>query len=87
VTVVEALALDRPKTKALVGMLGGLGIAGVRTLLLVAAPTEALVRACQNVPWLTLGRPGHVSVAELLRHERVVAERQALVATQEALLT
>ncbi len=86
VTVVEALALDRPKTKALLGILAGLGVAGVRTLLLVAEPTEALARACQNVPWLTLGRPGHVSVAELLWHERVVAERQALVATQEALL-
>ena len=62
------------------------GGAGRRTLLVVAEPSAALVRACQNVPWLTLGRPGHVSVAELLRHDRVVAERQALVATQEALL-
>jgi large subunit ribosomal protein L4 len=86
VTVVEALSLDRPKTKALLGVLAGLGVAGGRTLLLVAEPTEALARACQNVPWLTLGRPGHVSVAELLGHERVVADRQALVATQEALL-
>ena len=49
-------------------------------------PGPALVRACQNVPWLTLGRPGQVSVAELLRHDRVVAERRALVATQEGLL-
>ena len=86
VTVVEALTLDRPKTKSLVGALAGLGVADVRTLLLVAAPTEALARACQNVPWVTLVRPGHVSVAELLRNDHVVAERQALVATQEGLL-
>jgi large subunit ribosomal protein L4 len=86
VTVVETLTLDGPKTKVLLGILAGLGVAGVRTLLLVAEPTEALARACRNVSWLTLERPGHVSVAELLRHERVVAERQALVATQEALL-
>jgi large subunit ribosomal protein L4 len=86
VTVVETLTLDGPKTKVLLGILAGLGVAGVRTLLLVAEPTEALARACRNVSWLTLARPGHVSVAELLRHERVVAERQALVATQEALL-
>jgi large subunit ribosomal protein L4 len=86
VTIVEGLTLDRPKTKALLAILAGLGVTGARTLLLVAEPSEALARACQNVPWLTLGRPGHVSVAELLRHERVVADRQALVATQEALL-
>jgi len=86
VTIVEGLTLDRPKTKALLAILAGLGVTGARTLLLVAEPGEALARACQNVPWLTLGRPGHVSVAELLRHERIVADRQALVATQEALL-
>jgi len=86
VTIVEGLTLDRPKTKALLAILAGLGVTGARTLLLVAEPGEALARACQNVPWLTLGRPGHVSVVELLRHDRVVAERQALVATQEGLL-
>jgi large subunit ribosomal protein L4 len=85
VTVVEALRLEQPKTRALVALLAGLGIRGTRTLLLVAQPSDALARACRNVPSLTLGRPGHVSVAELLRHERVVAERQALLATQEAL--
>jgi len=86
-TVVERFELAQPKTKAVVAFLAGLGaVAGTRTLLVTAQPNEALARACRNVPWLTLGRPGHVSVAELLRHERVVAERQALVATQEGLL-
>jgi large subunit ribosomal protein L4 len=86
-TVVERFELAEPKTKAVVGLLAGLGAAAeTRTLLVLSEPSAALVRACQNVPWLTLGRPGHVSVAELLRHDRVVAERQALVATQEGLL-
>ena len=84
-TVVERLELAQPKTKALVGLLAGLGVTETRTLLMVVEPSAGLVRACQNVPWLTLGRPGHVSVAELLRHDRIVAERQALVATQERL--
>jgi large subunit ribosomal protein L4 len=85
-TVVEGLDLAQPKTKTLVGLLAGLGAGETRTLLVVSAPSAALVRACQNVAWLTLGSPGHVSVAELLRHDRVVVERQALVATQEGLL-
>ncbi|MGH7358039.1 MAG: 50S ribosomal protein L4 [Candidatus Rokuibacteriota bacterium] len=84
-TVVERLELAQPKTKTLVGLLAGLGASGTRTLLVVTEPSAALARACQNVSWLTLGRPGHVSVAELLRNDRVVAERQALVATQEGL--
>jgi large subunit ribosomal protein L4 len=85
-TVVERLELAQAKTKSLVGLLAGLGVREGRTLLVVAEPSADLVRACRNVAGLTLGRPGHVSVAELLRHDRVVAERQALVATQERLL-
>src|SRR5262245_12253428 len=84
-TVVERFELPQPKTKTLVGLLAGLGAAGGRTLLMVSEPSAELARVCQNVPWLTLGSPGHVSVAELLRHDRIVAERQALVATQEGL--
>ena len=85
-TVVERLELGQAKTKALVELLAGLGVTEARTLLVVVEPSANLVRACRNVSWLTLGRPGHVSVAELLRHDRIVAERQALVATQEGLL-
>jgi large subunit ribosomal protein L4 len=85
VTVVEGLEVAQPKTQALLKLLGGLGVAGTRTLLVVAEPGAALARACRNIPWVTLGRPGQVTVAMLLGHDRVVAERQALVATQEAL--
>jgi large subunit ribosomal protein L4 len=84
--VVERLELAEPKTRTLVRLLGDLGVAATSTLLVLHEPTEALVRASRNVPHLSLAWPGHVSVAELLRHERVVAERQALVALQEALL-
>src|SRR5262245_29593138 len=85
-TVVERFELAEAKTTALAGLIAGLGVARTRTLLVVTELSPALVRACQNLPWLTLARPGHVSVAELLRHDRVVAERQALVAMQEGLL-
>ncbi len=83
--VVERLELAEPKTKAVVTWLAGLGVSKTRTLLVVAQHSDALARACRNVSWLKIGRPGHVSVADLLRHDRVVAERQALVATQEGL--
>jgi large subunit ribosomal protein L4 len=85
VVVVERLEPNAARTKAVVALLRGLGVAGARTLLVVDEPSPALARACRNVPWLTLGRPGQVTVAALLAHDRVVAERQALLATQEAL--
>ena len=84
-TVVERLELGQAKTKTLVGLLAGLGATRGGRFSWWSSRAR-IWRACRNVPWLTLARPGHVSVAELLRNDRVVAERQALVATQEGLL-
>lgn len=86
VTVVDEVRLTEAKTKALIGLLAGLGVAAQPTLLVVALSSDALERASRNVPWLRVARPGQVSVASLLRHDRIVFERRALVAMQEGLL-
>jgi large subunit ribosomal protein L4 len=84
-TVVDELRLDEPKTKAILSLLRGLGLPAGSTLLVVASLTEAVDRGSRNVPWLRVARPGQVSVAEVLRHENLVVEREALVRLQEAL--
>ncbi|HEV8454115.1 MAG TPA: 50S ribosomal protein L4 [Gemmatimonadales bacterium] len=87
VTVIEELRLAEPKTKAMLALLGGLGLTEEPTLLVVANITEALDRGSRNLRWLSVVRPGQVSVAELLRHRRVVFDRPALVRLQESLLS
>ncbi|MBI2462446.1 MAG: 50S ribosomal protein L4 [Candidatus Rokubacteria bacterium] len=83
--VVDRLALPTPKTRGLVALLAGLGIEGGPTLLVVAAVPDELARASRNIPWLSVAKGTHVSVYELLRHERVLFERAALEELQEAL--
>jgi len=85
ITVVDALVPSAPKTKALVGLLAALGASATPTLLVVAERSAALDRASRNVPWLSVTRPGQLSVAGVLRHERIVFERPALLAVQEGL--
>jgi large subunit ribosomal protein L4 len=85
ITVVEALRLAEPKTKAMVGFLKGLGLGTEPTLLVVAEMSEAIDRSSRNVPWLRVVRPGQVSTAEVLRHPRLVADRAAVLRLQEAL--
>jgi large subunit ribosomal protein L4 len=84
VTVVDSLAPAEPKTKAMVALLRGLGVAGKPTLVVVAAVTEALDRGSRNIPWLTVARPNQVTVARLLGARRVLFEREALMRVQEA---
>ena len=66
--------------------LGQLGVDGrVPRSSSCATLGERLLRAARNVPWLTVETPGHVSVYQLLHARRVVFERAALVALEEAL--
>ncbi len=85
VSVVDALGVAEAKTKALTSRLKGLGIDGQVTLLVVSEVAEALARAARNVPWLTVEPPGHASVYQVIRSERVVFERAALQAFEESL--
>jgi large subunit ribosomal protein L4 len=83
-TVVEQFRLDTPKTKAMVDLLRGLG-ATESTLLVLAERSETVERAGRNIPWLRVAWPGQLSVVRLLGHRRVIFERRALAAVEEAL--
>jgi ribosomal protein L4 len=56
-----------------------------KTVVVVNAMTQPLRRAAQNVPWLTVVTPPHVSVYQLMQARHVVFERAALAALEEAL--
>jgi large subunit ribosomal protein L4 len=85
VAVVENLEVDG-KTKSLVERLALLGAEEAATTLVVPATlAPTLARAARNVPWVTVEAPSHVSVYQLLQARRVVFERAALLALQEAL--
>jgi large subunit ribosomal protein L4 len=85
VSVVERLGVNEPRTKVLTSRLRDLGIAPGPTLLVVAELGPALIRAARNVPWLLVETPGHASVYQMLRCDRVVFEKSALLGLQEAL--
>ena len=83
--VVERMTLGDVKTKTLVASLKGLGAAGVPTLLVLAQRSADVERAARNIPWLQVTTAAHASAFQLVRHTRVIVERAAVVALQEAL--
>ena len=85
VSVVERFGLGEARTKALTGRLKALGIEAKPTLLVVVAFDPVLTRAARNVPWLAVETPAHASVYQVLRHDRVVFEKAALLALQDTL--
>jgi len=85
VSVVDSLEVTAAKTKALTSRLKTLGLPQGPTLLVVSDRTDSLVRAARNVPWLEVQTPTHASVYQILRNQRVLFEKAALLSLQEAL--
>lgn len=85
VVVVDRLGLAEAKTKTLTSRLKELGLPQAPILLVVSERSQGLDRAARNVPWLSVETPLHASVYQVLRNERVLFERAALLSMQEAL--
>ena len=84
-SVVERLDLGEPRTKALMGRLKELGIPSGPTLIVVKELDPGLALAARNVPWIEIETASHASVYQVLRHDRVIFEKAALLGLQEAL--
>jgi large subunit ribosomal protein L4 len=84
-SVVERLDLREPRTKALTSRLKELGVPAEPTLLVVKELDRGLALAARNVPWIEVETASHASVYQVLRHDRVIFEKAALLGLQEAL--
>jgi large subunit ribosomal protein L4 len=82
-TVVEAFALDAPKTKLLATKLKELGLADV--LIVVEAFDEKLELASRNLHGVTVLPVSAVDPVSLIRHERVLATVGAIRMLEEKL--
>jgi large subunit ribosomal protein L4 len=85
VSVIDSIGVTEPRTKALVARLRSLGVEAGPTLLVVSEISPSLARAARNVEWLELETPRHASVYQLIRNDRVIFEKAALLDLEEAL--
>jgi large subunit ribosomal protein L4 len=69
--VVDGLNLEAPSTKAMVGLLGGLGI-GRSVLIVTGAPDRAVFASARNVPGAHVLPADTINVADLLAHQSLV---------------
>jgi large subunit ribosomal protein L4 len=83
---VESLSLAEPKTKRMAQLLGGLGLDGsTSVLIVVAGPDPAIERAARNLPWASVLRVEGLNTYDVLRHKRLLVTRDALDAIHERL--
>ena len=81
--VIEALAVDQPKTKVLAGKLRDLGMDHV--LILTDKVDENLFLSARNLPNVLVMEARHADPVSLMRYENVLVTRAAVKHLEEAL--
>ncbi|MBI4279704.1 MAG: 50S ribosomal protein L4, partial [Armatimonadetes bacterium] len=84
IKVVQEYGLEAPRTSAVAGLLRTLGVEG-KALLLTAARDAVVERSAANLPGVKALPAASLNVADLLRHDVVVATPGALEAIAEVL--
>jgi large subunit ribosomal protein L4 len=80
VAVAQGLVLDAFKTKRLVEMLAGLGLADHSVLIVVPEARPHLEASARNLPRVNVLRVAGLNVYDVLRHEKLLIDRGALPA-------
>lgn len=85
ITVIERLAFDAPKTRQAVSLLGKLGVADAkRVLVLTDGIQETVLRSFRNLPNVEVLPFRQASAYDVMKARQVVIEASALTAGQPA---
>ena len=78
VTVLEAFAFQAPKTRQAAELLGKLGVAGRKVLILTAGANETLLRSVANLPRVEVMPLASASAYDVMNANQLVIEAAAL---------
>lgn len=81
--VVENLALEAPKTKEMVKVLGNLKLAQSKTLIVTAEPDETVARAAGNIPAVATSLVNTINVVDVLKADKLLITKEAVERLQE----
>jgi large subunit ribosomal protein L4 len=84
VKVVEALAMDAPKTKVLKGLLAKLGVAG-KAVVVDHQPADALVLSGRNLPGVKVVADSHLTAYDVMDCKHLVVTQEAIDKLEERL--
>lgn len=81
--VVENLALEAPKTKEMVKVLGNLKLAQSKILIVTAEPDETVARAAGNIPAVATSLVNTINVVDVLKADKLLITKEAVERLQE----
>ena len=85
VSVIDGFEFEEPKTRRMVEVLRGLGVADT-VLVVLPAPNLLVQRSTANLPWAKVVQASNLSIYDLLTHDRLVIQKDALEMLEELLV-
>ncbi len=82
ISVIDSIDSNDGKTKPIVALLNKLGCTK-NTLVIVEDKTDMLVRACRNIPSVTLVQASYVNVYDVLNADSIIFTKKALDVVNE----
>lgn len=87
IVVVEDFSVESGKTRDMLAILKGIGVAEKKTLLLVPASDQMLLRAGRNLPNLAIRQASTVSPYDILNCQVLVIQKSALDEMRKVLVS
>ncbi len=83
--VVDEFDLDEFKTRRMLELLDGLGLAGQKVLLVIAEPNAEVEGSARNLPFVGVIRAVGLNVYDVLRSDKLVMTKDAVARVEERL--
>jgi large subunit ribosomal protein L4 len=84
IRILEAMSLERPSTKAMVGLLKGAGVAG-KVLVVLSARDETLEKSARNLPTVRVLTVQGLNVYDILKADTLVLTPEGVHTLREVL--
>lgn len=78
IVVLDELAMDAPKTKAMIGVLNALNLGDNSVLMVLADKDMAVQRSANNLPKVKTLLSGYLNIRDLLGYDVVVMSKQSV---------
>ncbi|MBW2273320.1 MAG: 50S ribosomal protein L4 [Deltaproteobacteria bacterium] len=82
ITVVDALELAEFKTRRVMELLDGLGLAGESVLIVISEPSATIEASARNIPKVSVLRAAGLNVYDVLRHSKLLFTKAAVEAVE-----
>jgi large subunit ribosomal protein L4 len=78
IRIVDALAIDTPRTKAMIEILQNLELRNTKTLVVLSEKNENITRSANNLPQVKTLLASYLNVVDLLKYDYIVVPQAAL---------